>query len=316
MTAVRVFVPASIGNVGPGFDVLGVAVEGLGDVITLALSGSTSASIGTVSGRDAALIPRDPKKNCAAIAATSFLKRLGASHSAVLGFERRLPLAGGLGSSAAASVAGAFAAAVATGCVDGTDASGARPEILQWIFEAALDGESAVAGRHLDNIAPMLLGGLCLALGVAPPRAVRLPVQGDWWLTVVSPALRVETKAARAVLPDSVDRGLFVKQMACTTGLVTAFATGDAALLRDSLHDHFAEPRRAPLIAGFAAVKAAALAAGALGASISGAGPTIFAVSSAQAVATAVAAAMVGAFTPVASEAHVGRIDSRGVRVV
>lgn len=315
MSAVRVFVPGSIGNVGPGFDMLGLAVDGIGDAVTLELTQGPSA-IGSVSGRDAELIPRDPAKNCAVIAAESYLRRAAVSGNPVVAFERRLPLSGGLGSSAAASVAGAFAAAVVSGGLAGPTVATASSEVRRWILEAALDGEEAVAGRHLDNIAPCLLGGLCLARGTSPVDAVQLQVRGSWWLTVVSPRLRLATKDARAVLPTTVERKLFIEQMANTAGVIAAFAAGDAALMRRSLHDHFAEPRRAPLIQNFDRVKTSALDAGALGCSISGAGPTIFALSSDLAAAQASAEAMRAAFAPVGSEAHVGLVDQVGARVV
>lgn len=301
----QVFVPATVGNVGPGFDVLGLAVEGLGDVIDIELVAGPS-SVAEVKGRDADAIPRAPSANCAVIAALSLLRRIGDRRGVVLRLERALPVSGGLGSSAAASVGGAYAAALASGLQVGDDL----------ILAAALDGETHVAGRHLDNIAPAYFGGLTIILGTDPPDVLKAEIKGSWWLTLVSPATRLPTKKARSVLPDPIDRKIFTAQLGFTAGLVTAFATGDSAAMRRSLHDAYAEPLRAPLIQGFSTVKAAALAAGALGCSISGAGPTLFAISTCDADAQAAALAMCKAFTPIAAVSHVGRLATRGARRV
>ena len=316
----RVLVPATFGNVGPGFDVLGLAIDGLGDFFTVelvdpgaAIAGRDStpidprfqSRIAAVTGRDAALIPRDVESNCTAIAALSLLRLLGDERAVRVTIERRLPVSGGLGGSAAASVGGALAALFATG----------RKADDSVVLHAALDGEERVAGRHLDNIAPAFFGGLCVCRAASPPDAVRVPVRGDWWITVVTSTQKLETKAARAVLPDSVSRSEMVKQMAHTSAVIAAFATGDYELLRRALVDPFAEPRRAPLIERFAPVKAAALGAGALGCSISGAGPTLFALSPSQAVAERCRAAMVAAFHPLAAEGHVGAVAAQGAHL-
>lgn len=296
-----VFVPATVANIGPGFDVLGLAVEGLGDRVTVELVAGPSR-VGRITGRDAASVPTDPTKNCAVVAAESILHRIGETRGVLLSLDRMLPLSGGLGSSAAASVGGAMAAVLASGKNVGTEL----------ILAAALDGEESVAGRHLDNIAPCVLGGVSVVLGTDPPSASRVPVKGEWWVAVVSPDMKLATKKARAVLPELVTRQDFVAQMAHSCSLVTAFASGDFDLARRALVDVYAEPRRAGLIPGFSAVKAAALKAGALGCSISGAGPTIFALAASQDDAKAAAEAMRLAFAPMAATTHVGRVAQRG----
>ena len=233
-----VFAPGSIGNVGPGFDVLGLAVDG------------------------------------------------------------------GMGGSAASSVAGALAAARAMG----EDPS---PSAL---MEAALAGEAAVAGRHLDNIAASVLGGLTLVRTTEPLDAVRIPLHDEWWVALVTPEVRVETRAARALLPETWGRAEWVQQMANTAALVHAFATGDRELVRRSLDDRYAEPRRASLIPRFAEVKGAALASGGLGCSISGSGPTVFALAADSAAARRCASAMKAAFADTPASVHVGRVAEEGAR--
>lgn len=301
MASATVFVPGSIGNVGPGFDVLGLAIDGLGDQVKVELADGPSAVI-SVTGRDAALVPIDPKSNCAVIAANSLLARRGDPRGARVSIDRSLPLAGGLGASAAASVGGALAAALALG--------GNISE--EQILLAALAGEEAVAGRHLDNIAPSLLGGLAVVISTDPPFVTKAKLSGEWWISVVTPAQRLATKKARSVLPTLVTQADFVAQMAYTSGLITAFAKGDYDLARRSLCDLYAEPRRAHLIPAFPEVKAAALAAGALGCSISGAGPSIFALCASEKSAQTAASAMRQAFWPIEATIFSGRVSERG----
>ena len=307
-----VFAPGSIGNVGPGFDVLGLAVDGLGDTVSVEAGFSRPVD---VRGRDAELIPTDPTKNAAAIAAQAMLERLnqcrtGFSPSARMDglkpvlhcsvtIEKGLPMSGGIGGSAASSVAGAYAAALACGVTP-------SPED---IILAALAGEEAVSGRHLDNIAPITLGGLVLSRSIEPLDVIKLPVPDDWCVVLVRPNVRIETKKARAILPQQWDS--WTQQMANTAALIHAFGTADGALARRALEDLYAEPRRAPLIPHFDEIKRAALDAGAFGCSISGSGPTIFAIAD-HATAERIAAAMnIGD-----CDVRIADIDRRGARPV
>lgn len=302
------FAPGSIGNVGPGFDVLGLAVDGIGDSVTVELTRG-AARIADITGRDAGLVPRDPDRNCAAIAAHAYLRPHG--YRAIVTIVKGLALAGGMGGSAASSVAGAFAAALA---LAGTRAE-ADPAPLDAVLAAALEGESAVAGRHLDNIAPSTVGGLALARSVDPIDVIRLTVAADWWLALVTPRVRIQTRDARALLPGQSDRAEWIRQMANTAALVHAFAVADGELLRRALDDRYAEPRRAPLIPRFHDARGAALEAGAFGCSISGSGPTLFAVAPDESTARQCAAAMEHAFGDV-SGTHVGGIAEQGVRQI
>jgi homoserine kinase len=296
------FAPGSIGNVGPGFDVLGLAVDGIGDAVTVELTRGPSR-VDDVTGRDADLVPRDPERNCAAIAADAYLRPHGVR--AIVTIVKGLALAGGMGGSAASSVAGAYAAALALG---------AAPSLSE-IIAAALEGESFVAGRHLDNIAPSTVGGLALSRCTDPIDVVKLPVAAEWWIALVTPRVRIQTKDARALLPDRTERAEWIQQMANTTALAHAFAVADGELLRRALDDRYAEPRRAPLIPRFHEVKRAALEAGAFGCSISGSGPTLFAIAADEPAARRCATAMEAAFGEVAG-VHVGAIAKEGVRRV
>jgi homoserine kinase len=291
-----VFAPGSVGNVGPGFDVLGLAVGGLGDTVTIEPTVGTGFSL-SVRGRDAELIPTDPSKNAAAIAARAMLDRLKpVLHGARITVEKGLSMSGGIGGSAASSVAGAYAAALACGVTPTKDD----------IILAALAGEEAVSGRHVDNIAPITLGGLVLSRSIEPLDVIRLPTP-PWHVVLARPNARIETKTARAILPKQWD--LWPQQMANTAALIHAFATADGALARRALEDLYAEPRRAPLIPNFDAIKRAALDAGAFGCSISGSGPTVFALTDDP---ERVAAAMkIGD-----CEVRIAEIDREGARAV
>jgi homoserine kinase len=301
LSVATAYAPGSIGNVGPGFDVLGLAVDGIGDRVTVELTRNASSRVADITGRDAELVPRDAQRNCAAIAAEAYLRPFG--YRAIVTIEKGLALAGGMGGSAASSVAGAYAAGLALG---------QAPNVRD-VLAAALEGESAVAGRHLDNIAPSVVGGLALVRSVDPIDVIRLPVAADWWIAMVTPRVRIQTKEARALLPDACDRATWIQQMANTTALAHAFATADGELLRRALDDRYAEPRRAPLIPRFAEVKRAALDAGAFGCTISGSGPTLFAIAADERAARTCADAMTRAFGEVAG-AHIGAIAKEGVR--
>lgn len=297
------FAPGSIGNVGPGFDVLGLAIGGAGIHVEIELVGGEAPPV-VVTGRDAGLIPTDPRRNVATIAASAILRRFESNLQPAARIECELPVSGGMGASGAASAAGAFAAALALG-VEPT-----REDLLL----AALEGESFAAGHHLDNVAPSILGGLVLSRSVELLDVIPLPVPEAWSLALVTPSLRIETRHARDILPEASQRDEWIPQMANAIGVAAAFILGDAALLRRSLVDVYAEPRRASLIPGFAAVRKAALEAGALGCSISGAGPTVFAIAADATAAAACAEAMQAAFGDTGTTTHVGPIDRRGVR--
>ena len=300
-----VFAPASIGNVGPGFDVLGLAVEGPGDEVRIELVEGPS-SVEEVSGLDAELIPREPESNVVTVAAAAMLRALGEGRGVRVWLRKGIPASGGLGGSAASSVAGAWAAALAVG---------REPRPVE-VMAAALTAEATVAGRHLDNIAACVLGGLTVVRSTDPIDVVRVPLGRPLWVALVTPAVRIETRAARSVLPATLDRAAWVQQMANTAALVHALAAGELGLVSRALVDGFAEPRRAALIPRFAEVRRAALDAGAVGSSISGAGPTIFALAPDEGTGIKALEAMRAALGDVPGRTELARVAERGARPV
>lgn len=300
-----VFVPGSIGNVGPGFDVLGLAVDHIGDRALIELRDDGVYTVEN-RGRDAEFLPSIPERNTAVVAARALLEFGGHRGGASLVIEKGLPLSGGMGGSAASSVAGAAAASFAL--------YGERRDTE--VILAALQGEALVSGRHLDNILPSAIGGFALSRCVDPLDYAALVVKEQWWVALVTPAVRIQTKKARALLSLQIKRGVMIQQMANVAGMIHAFATGDAALLRRSLQDHYAEPARKSLIPYFDDVKRAALSHGSIGCSISGSGPTIFSICRDEAAAHDCADAMKSAFREIAATSHVGPIAREGARLL
>jgi homoserine kinase len=306
---VRVFAPASIANVGPGFDALGVAIEGPGDVIDARRTETPGVRIAAISG-EAGTIPLEASKNCAGRAAESVLRLLKGKAARIAGIEMRiqkgLPQGSGLGSSAASAVGGAVAAHLLYGSPLGRNV----------LLEAALEGETlASGGRHADNLAASLLGGFTIVRSHDPLDVVRLEIPSGLRFVVVLPAMEIETRYARTLIPASVPLQDAVANWANVAALVAAVARGDAADMGRALADRVIEPVRSKLIPGFAEVRKSALDAGAHGCSISGAGPALFAIAPA-AGADRVALAMHAAFQRhgLATRHFVCPPDNRGAR--
>ncbi|HXE58351.1 MAG TPA: homoserine kinase [Gemmatimonadales bacterium] len=305
LARVRAFAPGSVGNVGPGLDILGLAVTGPGDAVVAERTNESGVTIRWPGHPD---LPVEPGRNSAGLAAREVLLRAGAASLGVaLTIEKGLPLAGGQGGSAASAVA----AAVAVNALLGD------PLDRRTLLEACLAAEERVAGRHGDNVAPSLFGGMILIRDLDALDLVPIPVPDELRVVLAHPDQRLPTAEGRARLPMEVPRAVALHQAAQVAAMVAALAAGDYALLGRALDDRIAEPARAPLLPGFREAKAAALAAGALGASISGSGPTAFALAVGDERARAVAAAMTEAYREagVPCSARVAQVDRRGARV-
>ncbi len=307
----RAFAPASIGNVAAGFDLLGAAlapIDGslLGDVVTAAPAERPAF---TLSGPYAEGLAREDRPNLVLRVAEAFAARWGRPLPPLaLHLEKRLPLASGLGSSASSIVATLAALQAALG----------DPLGLADLLALGAEAEGFYGGGpHADNIAPSLLGGLrLLTPGVgAGADAVALPWPEDLRFVVVHPSMALPTAASRGALPGAVPLGEAVGFAGNLAALVQALHTGDRELLARCLRDPLAEPHRAPLVPGFRAVQAAAKEAGTLGCSLSGSGPSVFAVAGADR-APAVRAAMTAAFAKagLGADAWICTLDRRGAR--
>ncbi len=302
--SLTVYAPGSVSNVGPGFDCLGIAILGRGDRVSARLVDAPGVHVASVSD---ARIPRDPARNTAALGAQAALRLAGSRAGLELEIEKGLPLCGGLGGSAASAVAGAVAADALLGL------GLARFALL----ECALEAEAVVAGRHADNVAPSLLGGAVLVTRLSPLTVVPLHVDASLALVLVTPAYQVETARARALLPTHVPRHEAVQQAANLGQLLVALSRGDGPLMREALDDRIAEPARRSLYPGYPEARAAALDVGALGVAVSGAGPTLVAITR-HAEAENVRLALVEGYARVGLEATAlaTGVDLHGARVL
>lgn len=309
MESVTAFAPATVSNVACGFDVLGFALNQPGDRVTASFAPAPGVRIADILG-DNGRLPRDAESNTAGVAARSLLERIGERRGVTLTIHKGLPLSSGLGGSAASAVA----AVVAVDALLGARAP------LGLLMACAFDGERIGAGSaHGDNIAPAVYGGFVLVRVPDPPDVVRLPVPDGLTAVVVHPDSEIETSRARALLGTEVPLKDAIRQWANLGALVHALHRGDMGLLSRALEDTIAEPRRAALVPGLAAIKEAAAAAGALGCSLSGSGPSLFALCRNTITAEAVAAAMtaeVCRHIGGAPQTYISPIAPHGARVV
>jgi homoserine kinase len=307
---IAAFAPATVSNVAAGFDVLGFALDQPGDIVVASLVEGGGAVIAEVQG-DGGRLPREAGRNTASAAANALLAALGTRQGVSLVLHKGLPLASGVGSSGASAVAAVVAVNELLG----------RPASLDLLLRCAMAGEQAGCGAvHPDNVAPALYGGFVLARSAEPPDIVRLPVPEGLACAVLHPAIEVHTGTARALLGDSVPLTAAVRQWANVGALVAALYSGDLALLSRALEDHIAEPKRAGLVPGFYAIKQAAGAAGALGCSLSGSGPSMFALARSLDEATAAGRAMAAAWAAespaVPADLWVSPVGTHGARVI
>jgi homoserine kinase len=301
------FAPASVGNVAIGFDILGFSIDAIGDRATVRRTPGTGVHISAIRGQVPDL-PREASRNTARRALLAMQQALGLEFGFDLALEKGIPLASGMGGSAASAVAAVVAA----------NALLPEPRPLLELLHFAVQGEAVASGSvHVDNIAPSLYGGLVLTVGIDHPRVKQIPVPAAIRAVIVHPHMFLSTRHARAILKGSVQMADFVWQTANLAGFISGCYTDDLDMLRESFEDVVIEPQRAALIPGFAEVRGGALAAGAIGCSISGAGPTVFAWALAE-HAEQVRAAMVAAFTrhKLASDHWITQLAPLGARIL
>jgi homoserine kinase len=304
---IKVFAPATISNIGPGFDVLGLAIDQPGDIVTASTTREPGLSFYLKNQHTD--LPND-KKNVAAHVAKLMLDEFKPSFGVSLILEKNMPLGSGLGSSGASSAAAAFA----------VNHLLAKPLPTIDLVRFAAEGERLACGTpHADNVAPSLLGGLCLIRSYSPLDIVQLPYQNTFYWVVASPTLSILTKDARDLLPKTISLAMAIEQNGNLATLITGLHQGDKELIRNSLKDNFAEPVRAQLIPGYNDIKNAALNAGAIGFSISGSGPAVFAIASDKHAANAIASAISSAFMIYAHadcRMYISRINQTGATIL
>lgn len=308
MNSVIARAPASVANVTCGFDIFGFAVEHPFDEVTLTYQERPGVVMAKIEG-DEGRLPLETEKNTAGVAVLEFLKAIGSDKGIAIELKKNLPLGSGMGSSAASSVA----ALVAVNHLFG------EPIKRQDLLPFAMEAERVACGSgHADNVAPSLLGGFVLVRGYDPLDVINIPTPDSLYCTLIHPQLELKTEDSRRVLKVTVPLREAVKQWGNIAGLVTGLMKPDYDLISRSMHDYIVEPIRSVLIPGFESIKDSAIKAGALGAGISGSGPTIFALSSDLDTARKVGDSVEKQFQifHVDSEIYVSKINQKGAEVI
>lgn len=306
MNHVSVFAPASVANISCGFDVLGVCLDRIGDILHIQETSTSGIKITEILGQD---LPRDPKKNVASVAGMALL----ADHKSKRGFEikieKGIQAGSGIGSSSAS----------AAGAVVGINQLLGNPYTRNELISFAMEGERVACGSaHADNVAPVLLGGFTLVRSLNPLDVIPLHTPLELVVTIIHPEIEIKTSDARAVLLDKLQLQQAIAQTANLGALVTGLFKEDYELIRRSLVDHIVEPVRSILIPGFTELKTSANKAGALGTGISGSGPSVFALSKGMSTAKNVEHAMRDVYETIGVpyNTFISTINNQGVKIL
>lgn len=266
MKKVTAFAPATVANVSCGFDILGFAIDDLGDKVTVELSEHEGLSVRQISG-DGGKLPLEADRNTCTVAIKAMLDALGIQQGMEVTLEKGMPLGSGMGSSAASAAAALVAANALLG----------NPLEKSALIPFAMEAERMACGAaHADNVAPSILGGFVLIRGYDPLDVVKLPVPEGLYCTLIHPHLELKTADSRSVLRQQISLKEATVQSGNIAGLIAGLYQSDYGLISRSLKDVIAEPSRALLIPGFYELREAIMQHGALGSGISGSGPTIF----------------------------------------
>ena len=301
---IKVFASATVANVTCGFDVLGFAVNEPGDELEILKYKGKDIILEEITG-DSGRLPVNIEKNTATVVISQILDHLGEKPGLKIRLHKKMPLGSGLGSSAASSVAGAFAINEMLG------SPLTKMELLPFVME----GERVACGAaHADNVAPSLLGGFVLIRSYDPLDVISIPTPGDLFAIIINPQIEIETKDAREILKKELLLKDAIKQWGNVGGLITGLFTDDYELIGRSMTDYIVEPIRAILIPNFEEVKNAALDAGVLGCGISGSGPSIFALSKGRSIAEKAGQEMRKAFLAldIESNVYISSINTQG----
>lgn len=306
----KAFAPATVANVGLGFDFMGFALDKAGDTVSVSEGKDHTGITISTGGKYGPLVPSDPLKNTAGVAAKALLLAHGyEGKSLQLRLEKNLPLGSGLGSSAASAAAALVAVNVFLG----------NPYSAEEMIPFAMEGERVACGTaHADNVAPSLLGGFVIIRSYSPLDIIRLRCPDDLYCAVVHPHIELKTSDSRRILKRDIPLGDVTRQCANVAGFLTGLFREDYDLIARSMHDLLAEPKRLQLIPGYEKVKNAAMSAGATGCGISGSGPSVFALCKGETAARDVAYAMKHALesTGLGADEFISTLSSPGAHIV
>lgn len=306
---IKIFAPATISNVGCGFDTIGFALSNPGDIITIKLRSDGRVRISKITG-DRGVLPTDVNKNTSTVAILELLRNFNDNKLGVdVEIRKKMPIGSGLGSSAASAVAGVY----------GLNKLLNNPFNKMEVLNFAIKGESIASGAiHADNVAPSLFGGFILIRDYNPLEIVKLPVPRNLYCAVIYPHLVIETKTARKLIKKNITISAARKHFGNIGSMVSALYQGDIKLLGRSIQDEISEPVRSGLIPGYYKIKSAALNSGALGCSISGSGPSIFAFANSKKNADKIGNEMkkVVLMNGVKATLYISKINSIGPKVI
>lgn len=306
MNEIKLFCPASIANLNCGFDVIGLCLDTIGDEMIIRKTSEKGIKITKITGAD---LPFENEKNVAGVAALAMINAIEIDYGFEIEIHKKIKAGSGIGSSSAS----------ASGVVFGINQLLGKPFSDSELVEFAMQGEAlASGGFHADNVAPALFGGIILIRGYNPIDYIKIATPSELVAVVLHPLIEVKTSASRAVLPNEIPLKTAITQWGNLGGLIAGFYTSDYELIGRSLLDVVAEPHRKKLIPNFDQVKQTALQNGALGAGISGAGPSIFALCKGNETANKVADAMKEAYagTGIPFDIHVSKINEEGVKII
>ncbi len=306
MDSIKIFCPATIANISCGFDILGLALNEVGDEMTIKKIEKPGTHISSIIGQD---LPLEATKNVAGVAGLALLKHLDYDQGFDISIDKRIKAGSGIGSSAASSA----------GAVWGINELLGRPLTVSELVPFAMAGEELASGvPHADNVAPALLGGFTLVRSYDPLDVISIHTPKELYATIIHPQIEVKTADSRRILKTKISLGDGVKQWGNVGGLIAGLYTEDYDLIGRSLVDHIVEPIRSMLIPGFESIKKASIEVGALGCGISGSGPSVFAFSKGLETAKAVKKAMEVVYDPLnlPYETHVSGVNLDGVGAV
>src|SRR6218665_2454864 len=306
MKKIKIFTPATIANLSCGFDVLGLCLDNVGDEMTIRKSDQKGVRITKITGAD---LPLETEKNVAGVAALAMLNQWETDFGFDIEIHKHIKAGSGIGSSAAS----------AAGAVFGINELLGRPFELKDLVPFAMQGEKLASGSaHADDVAPALLGGFTLVRSYDPLDIIKIDSPSELYATVIHPQIELKTSDARSVLKQNITLKSAIIQWGNVGGLIAGLYTQDYDLIGRSLHDEIVEPLRSVLIPGFDQVKYAAIRNGALGAGISGSGPSIFALSKRKETAENVALAMRKVYDEMnlPYEIHISKINANGMKII
>jgi homoserine kinase len=306
MNELKIFSPATIANVSCGFDVLGLALDTIGDEMIIRKVAKKGVSITKITGQD---LPLETHKNVSGVAALALLAETDGEFGFEIEIDKRIKPGSGIGSSAASSAGAVWAINELLG----------RPFAVSDLVRFAMEGERLATGvAHADNVAPALFGGFTLVRSYEPLDIISINTPDQLFATIIHPQIEVKTSDAREILKTTVPLKDAIKQWGNVGGLISGLYTEDYDLIGRSLKDYIIEPIRSILIPAFDAVKQQSLNVGALGCGISGSGPSIFALSKGEETAIKVGEAMKTVYNKVGIEydVHVSKVNKQGIKII